>query len=203
MRRRVIILSRLLCYNSDMMKLHIINDYKSIYPQLRGKDLTDALIRDCLGREDAVIERTDKGKPYVRLTDDDPCGAPFISVSHSEDLFALLVSDREAGLDIQHARNAKTNRIAARYFTAEEAEQAAADGTSNRFFEIWTRKEALSKYVGTGLEHIMQKEQVLDRDDVRFTDLRLEDGCFCSVCTGTEEGDHSDEIQISYGKQDR
>jgi len=186
-----------------MMKLHIINDYKSIYPQLRGKDLTDALIRDCLGREDAVIERTDKGKPYVRLTDDDPCGAPFISVSHSEDLFALLVSDREAGLDIQHTRNAKTNRIAARYFTAEEAEQAAADGASNRFFEIWTRKEALSKYVGTGLEHIMQKEQVLDRDDVRFTDLRLEDGCFCSVCTGTEEGDQSDEIQISYGKQDR
>ena len=179
-----------------MMKLHIIHDYKSIHPELRGKELTDALIRDCLGRKDAVIERTEKGKPYI-------AGGPFISVSHSEDTFALLVSDREAGLDIQYARNAKTDKIAARYFTDEEAGQAAADETSDRFFELWTRKESYGKYIGTGLEQIMKKEQVLERDDVRFTDFRLEDGCFCCVCTGTEEGDQTDEIQISYGEQNR
>ena len=194
---------RLLCYNSPMMKLNIIYDYKSIYPELKGKDLTDALIRDCLGREDAVIERTEKGKPYVSLPDCSDTVAPFISVSHDGDTFALLVSDAEAGLDIQYARDIKANRIAARYFTAEEAEQTAGDDNEDRFFELWTRKEAYSKYIGTGLEQIMKKEQVLDRDDVIFTDIRLEDGCFCAVCTGREEGDHSDEIQISYGKQDR
>ena len=74
-------MSRLLCYNSPMMKLHIINDYKSIYPQLRGKDLTDALIRDCLGREDAGIERTDKGKPYVALVTADWLYVPAFSVA--------------------------------------------------------------------------------------------------------------------------
>ena len=47
----------------------------------------------------------------------------------------------------------------------------------------------------------MKKEDVLERKDVSFRDLRLDDGCFCAVCTGTEEGDASDEIQISYGKQ--
>ena len=183
-----------------MMKLHIIYDYKSIHPDLKGRALTDALVRKCLDMEDAVIERTEKGKPYVRLPGSGPRTAPFISVSHSEDTFALLVSDWEAGLDIQYARNAKTDRIAARYFTQDETEQIADDETGDRFFELWTRKEAYGKYVGTGLEQIMKKEQVLSRDDVRFTDLRLEDGCFCAVCTGTEEGDQSDEIQISYGE---
>ncbi|GEM_PF-1116356 len=177
------------------MKLHIIYDYKSKHPELRGRDLTDALIGDCLGRERAVIERTDEGKPYVS-------GGPFISVSHSMDTFALLVADREAGLDIQYARDVKREKIADRYFTAEEAELAAADDAADRFFELWTRKEAYGKYVGTGLAQIIKTEQVLSRDDVRFTDLRLEDGCFCAVCAGTEEGDRTDEIQISYGEQD-
>ena len=183
-----------------MMKLHIIHDYKNIYPDLRGKELTDALVRDCLGIKDAVIERTEKGKPYVRVPEDSGNMAPFISVSHDGDTFALLVSDSEAGLDRQYARGIQTDRIAARYFTAEEAEQTAGDETADRFFELWTRKEAYSKYIGTGLEQIMRKEQVLDRDDVRFTDIRLEDGAFCAVCTGKEEGDQSDEIQISYGE---
>ncbi|MGX8773866.1 MAG: 4'-phosphopantetheinyl transferase family protein [Bacillota bacterium] len=183
-----------------MMKLHVIHDYKSIHPGLKGSELTDAMIRGCLGREDALIERTERGKPYVSLPGEGPPEAPFISVSHSEGTFALLVSDREAGLDIQYARKVKTEKIAARYFTAEEAEYAAADETAGRFFELWTRKEAYGKYLGTGLEQIMKTEQVLSREDVRFTDLILEDGCFCAVCTGAEEGDQSDEIQISYGE---
>ena len=178
-----------------MMKLHVIYDYKSKHPGLKGRDLTDALIRGCLGREDAVIERTEEGKPYV-------CGGPFISVSHSMDTFALLVSDRETGLDIQYARDVKTEKIAERYFTPEEAEKAASDSTGAGFFELWTRKEAYGKYLGTGLADIIKTEQVLSRDDVTFRDIRLGDGCFCAVCTGTEEGDRTDEIQISYGEQD-
>ena len=187
-------MSRLLCYNLHMMKLYIIYDYKNTHPDLNGSELTDALIRDCIGNEDAVIERTERGKPYIT-------GGPFISVSHSMGTFALLVADREIGLDIQYARNVKHEKLAARYFSAEEADETAADENADRFFELWTRKEAHSKYVGTGLEQIMKKEQVLARDDVSFIDLRLEDGCFCAICTGAEEGDNSDEIQISYGEQ--
>ena len=180
-----------------MMKLFVIYQYKGIRPELRGKALTDALIRRYLGREDAVIHRTEKGKPYVRFPGQDG-DAPFISVSHSENTFALLVSETEAGLDIQYPRGVKAERIAARYFTEEEAAEVAEDSTGDRFFELWTRREAFSKYTGIGLEQVMTGE--LLTEDVRFIDLRLEDGCYCAICTQREEGDQSDEIQISYGE---
>lgn len=182
------------------MKLYVIYDYKSKYPALSGHLLTDALIRDCLGRENLVIERTDKGKPYIKGPDSADC---FISVSHSEGTFALLVSDRNVGLDIQYHRDVKADRIAARCFPAEEAAYVADDPAGSRFFTLWTRKEAYSKFTGLGMEQIMMKEPVPDNCEVLFMDLRLEDGCYCSICSGTtgkKGGQKPDEIQISYRK---
>lgn len=183
------------------MKLYVIKDYKHAFPALTGRELTDALIRRCLNCEEAVIRRNERGKPFVCLPgEDSKDDSVFISVSHSEDTFALVEADRNVGLDIQHPRNVKADRIAARCFTEGEAAYAAADEWSNHFFELWTRKEAYCKYTGLGLEQIMRREDVLEREDVAFRDLRLDDGCFCAICTGTEEGDASDEIQISYGE---
>ena len=181
------------------MKLYVIFDYKDKYPALSGRALTDALIRECLGREDLVIERNDKGKPFIAGPDSAVCR---ISVSHSEGTFALLVSDRNVGLDIQYCRKLQADRIAARCFTAEEAADVAEDSTGSRFFTIWTRKEAYSKYTGLGMEQIMKKEPVPDDREVLFTDLRLEDGCYCSICSERieEGGQKPDEIQISYRK---
>lgn len=184
------------------MKLYVIKDYKKAFPALRGKELTDALIRQCLGSDDAVITRNERGKPFVcRSGQDAGDDRAYISVSHSEDTFALIEADRNVGLDIQYPRSVKADRIAARCFTEEEAAFAAADEGSSTFYKLWTRKEAYCKYTGLGLEQIMRREDVLEREDVSFRDLRLDDGCFCAICTGTEEGDASDEIQISYGEQ--
>ena len=181
------------------MKLYVIYDYKSKYPALSGRTLTDALIRECLGREDLIIERTDKGKPYI--AGPDPAGC-CISVSHSEGAFALLLSDRNVGLDIQYCRDVKADRIAARCFPAEEAAYVAEDSSGSRFFTLWARKEAYSKYTGLGMEQIMNKEPVPDDREVLFMDLRLEDGCYCSICSEQleEGGQKPDEIQISYRK---
>ncbi len=180
------------------MKLFVIYNYKTKHPELKGKALTDALIRDCLGCSDVKIRRTDRGKPYVQWSGNDGRSDRYISVSHSEGTFALLVSDRNVGLDIQYSRDIDTDRIASRCFAAEEAEFSQEDGTGNGFFELWTRKEAWSKYTGEGLEHVMKKQQVLKREDVALIDLRLADGCYCAVCTEKEGGCKADEIQISY-----
>ena len=180
------------------MELYVIYDYKSRYPALSGHDLTDALIRDCLGREDIVIERTEKGKPFITGPDNGGC---FISVSHSEGTFALLVSDGNVGLDIQYPRKVDAGRIAARCFPEAEAAAVAVDRTGEMFYELWTCKEAYSKYTGIGLEQIMKKEAVSEPEDVRFLSFKLEDGCFCSICmedTAEEGGQKPDEIQISY-----
>ena len=45
------------------MELYIIYQYKERFPELKGKPLTDALIRACLGREDAAVSRTEKANP--------------------------------------------------------------------------------------------------------------------------------------------
>ena len=181
-----------------MLRRYVIYEYKSIYPELSGTELTDSMIRRCLKREDAVIVRTDKGKPYIRFTVSDS-GGPFISVSHSGGTFALAVSGVEVGLDIQYARDINQKRISARFFSPEEAESVAADDTGDRFFELWTRKEAYSKFTGDGIAQVVKNEPAA-AGNVRFTELRLEDGCFCAVCTEKEEGDQTDEIQISYGE---
>ena len=183
------------------MKLHVMKDYKNAFSVFKGKELTDALIRHCLNREDAVIRRNERGKPFICLPGEDAeDDKVFISVSHSEDTFALIEADRNVGLDIQYPRRVRADRIAARCFTDEEAAVAEAEGWNSGFYRLWARKEAYCKYTGLGLEQIMRREDVLDREDVTFRDLRLDDGCFCAICTGTEEGDAPDEIQISYGE---
>ena len=108
------------------MKLHVIYDYKNIFPELSGKALTDAMIRRCLGKENIEICRTEKGKPYL-LSEDGSHGQTFISVSHSNAVFALLEAGCEVGLDIQHARDVSVVKIASRYFTEDEAKSIAED----------------------------------------------------------------------------
>ena len=184
-----------------MMKLYVIYDYKEVYPHLSGKELTDALIGRCLGREDVRITRDERGKPAVTFPEGSASAeGDFISVSHSEGTFALIVSDRNVGLDIQYARKIDPQKIARRFFSEEEVAYISDDGTGNRFFELWTRKEAYSKYTGLGMEQIMKKDPVLSREDVMFTSFRLEDGCFCTVCAESRKGADQDEIQISYGE---
>ena len=96
---------------------------------------------------DLLIERTEKGKPYIK-------DAPFhFSISHTENLWGCLISSHEVGLDIQVKRNVNFEKIANRFFVSEEVEFVRHNGIDG-FFDIWVRKEAVIKYLGTGLRDI-------------------------------------------------
>ncbi|MDO4176644.1 MAG: 4'-phosphopantetheinyl transferase superfamily protein [Bacillota bacterium] len=198
------------------MKLFIIEDYKSIFPELKGSELTDCLIALCLGDE-IVVQREDGGKPFVELdglncSAADGASVPHISVSHTGNLFGLLVADCNVGLDIQQRKELDAVKIAARFFSPAEAELVAAalaaggDNASDLFFSLWTRKEAYAKYTGDGLGQVASGLDVMQLEDVEFRELKLDfagDGesaedCFCAVCA--ERGVDLDEIQISYRK---
>ncbi len=92
------------------MKLYIIENYKDMYRNLKGSELTDALIFYCLEdyRQGLVFEifRTEKGKPYLKGTE-----KLFLSVSHSENTFACIFSHTEVGLDIQYKRVVAVKRL--------------------------------------------------------------------------------------------
>lgn len=86
------------------------------------------------------------GKPY--LVGESIC----FNVSHSENMVAVAVSDRNIGVDLEKTRNINPKLID-RYFTKCEKEYISVDlpDWQTRFFEVWTKKEAFLKRSGVGL----------------------------------------------------
>ena len=161
---------------NNVMELYIIENYKEKYPNLKGSQLTDLLITDCLleyGMQNPQVFRTAKGKPYAQ--------GVHLSVSHGGDYFLCIIADKPVGIDVQEKRKASYDKIAARYFAPDEIKYMEDKGESG-FFVLWTRKEAYSKLTGEGLAELIRGTEVLNRKDVEFTDFQLEDGVWCSYC---------------------
>ncbi len=90
------------------------------------------------------IERNAHGKPYFKNLPDF-----HFNISHSHDLIVVAVSEHPVGIDIEKNR-VPNLRIAKRFCSDEQAYITESD-CKNRFFEVWTKKEACLKYNGTGL----------------------------------------------------
>ena len=163
-----------------MLELHLFESYKEEYPQLKGRDLTDRFICRALeesGIRSTIIQRTDKGKPY--LAD----GSAYISVSHSSDLIGICVADEEVGIDLQHRRNSNVQKIANRFFSQDEVGYLKIQENEDAFYRLWTRKEAFAKLTGDGMGQLVKPVSVLERTDVEFEDFMLEDGLYGCICT--------------------
>lgn len=101
------------------------------------------LLRHFLGiTEETPLLYTPQGKPYLKH-------GPCFNLSHSGQFAALAVSDRPVGLDLQDMTHKTSPHLAARWFTAEEADWI--NGQPDRFFHVWTRKESVVKALGLGL----------------------------------------------------
>ena len=118
-----------------------------------------ALLRTTLSlhaeREPAAwrFEKTPAGKPMLPAAD--PSRLSF-SLSHSRGLVACAVTrDAAVGVDVECVdRDVDAARIAARFFAAPEAaqlERLEGDDRRERFFDLWTLKEALVKALGADL----------------------------------------------------
>ena len=171
------------------MKLHIIKNYRDRFSQLKGSELTDALVSMLMsedGNDGFHLARTEKGKPY------DKEGRVFFSVSHTDSIFGLVMASFNIGLDLQKPEKKDYTKIALRYFMDDEIEALEQEG----FLKLWTRKEALSKYMGVLLSDVLSNESVINRKHEGFIDLELENGIVGSICVPAEEEDN--EISISY-----
>lgn len=90
----------------------------------------------------AACRRTPSGKPVL------PDGAPHFSLSHSDGWVACAVSGTQpVGLDIQVCRNIPA-RFYAPYLTSDDL--AATPDEPKALCRMWTRKEAVLKWLGTG-----------------------------------------------------
>ena len=101
------------------------------------------------------IERNAHGKPYLP-------GHPQIcfNISHSGEYAACAFASIPIGMDLQQHRRAAWERMAERYFSAEDQKRlAAAENAETLFFRIWTEEESYGKWRGTGLSGSLGTEK--------------------------------------------
>lgn len=97
------------------------------------------------GDKDAYFVHSD-GKPYTT-------NGLFFNVSHSGNYVVLAVSDKEIGCDIQKCDEKNFQRVAKFVFHKNEIELLnSTDDKLTTFFDIWTKKEAYLKLLGTGFQ---------------------------------------------------
>ena len=170
------------------MDIIIYEDYKNIYKNLNGHDLTDALISKAVGECvvgvcDFSVVRSPKGKPLITGVTNNQI---HVSVSHCLDTFACIISDFNCGLDIQNPRDINYLKIAERFYDALEIKYVKKNGKEG-FYKLWTRKEAYAKYIGTGIIEVLRGTDVLHRDDVTFDEGKLDNGMYYAICKSRKE----------------
>ena len=107
--------------------------------------------------ESIVFEIAEHGKPYAKDLHIE------FNISHSADMVGCVVDDNPVGVDIEKIRPVDLN-TAKRIFSEEEIQYIFEcipdvedyncylnDSVLQRFFELWTKKEAYGKLLGVGL----------------------------------------------------
>ncbi len=112
-----------------------------------------------LQNSDIVFALNKYGKPYL-------INYPnyYFSISHTNNAIAIAFSESQIGIDIERIQNADL-RIARRFYCEKEKEYIykAPNNINERFYEIWTRKEAYIKYIGKGLSIPLNSFDTLEK----------------------------------------
>lgn len=95
------------------------------------------------GITDYEVKYTKTGKPYVD-------GIHF-SISHSERLVAVAVSENEIGLDVQYIKSVREKTVNRVCNERELAKIANSENKDKAFCKIWACKESYVKMTGEGL----------------------------------------------------
>ena len=128
--------------------------------------------RELFGQTNFAINYTQNGKPF--------CDFCHFSISHSADVAICGFSDCEIGVDVQEITDIKP-RKKYRFFTPRESAYVNENAglLSARFTEIFTKKEAAVKLLGTTLSHMGE----IDTLDKNFTFYSKRDkNLMISVC---------------------
>lgn len=120
-----------------------------------------------ISNKDIIFRKTEFGKPYIY-------NYPSFrfNISHTKNAILVGISEKSIGVDIEKAMLFDL-KIADRFFTSDEREYvySKVEHVCERFFEVWTKKEAYIKYVGKGMSISLNFFSVLDNDikDMIFT----------------------------------
>ncbi len=140
----------LLSDESRRLKADKIKDATKRKLSILAEDLVKNAISQKINKKKSEIHLSlrNNGKPYIENIDIE------FSISHSGNVVLCAISDKPVGIDIEKRRDININ-IAKRLFTVEEQKYIFCnnDFLNERFFELWTRKEAYAKMIGKGVSH--------------------------------------------------
>ena len=109
-------------------------------------------------KENIIFSVTDRGKPFCK-------SHPHIyfSLSHSSNFVALAISDKDIGIDIEKLRSAKAELVN-RVCSSNEIDTIFSNENPDiKFTEIWTKKEAYLKALGTGIDRELSSIDTTDK----------------------------------------
>lgn len=114
------------------------------------------------------------GKPFLKGTDIS------FSLSHCKSAVACAVSRGEIGIDVETVRDFD-EKVATRFLNeAKRPLLNSVPADKELFFELWTKKEAISKFEGKGLSLLLKS---LDLDSYLLHSEKRKDFVL-SVCYG-------------------
>lgn len=135
--------------------------------------------------ESIIFGTAEHGKPYAKDFNVE------FNISHSADMVVCVVDDKPVGVDIEKIRPVDLN-TAKRIFSNEEIEYIFGsvpdiedyndylnDVALQRFFELWTKKEAYGKLVGIGL--------FTETNATAIVKTWTENGCCISIATSADK----------------
>lgn len=123
--------------------------------------------------EEVVFSHNEYGKPCIKKEN------YHFSISHSGNLIAFVSHTSPVGIDVQKTGNSVSPAV--RFFTENEKNYIQND--PERFFEIWTKKEAYIKMLGTGLTTPLSSFDVLTKNIKRMLFSTTFEDFSISVCT--------------------
>ncbi|UQS83663.1 4'-phosphopantetheinyl transferase family protein [Bombilactobacillus thymidiniphilus] len=121
------------------------------------------------------------GKPFLKDYPD-----VNFNVSHSGVYVGCVFSTMRVGLDIQKVIKLDTATLADKFFAPEEkAYLQQSTAYKIEFTRLWTRKEALCKALGTGLNETLLQMSVLNDlvDEHHLKSQQLADSYWQSICS--------------------
>ena len=110
------------------------------------------------------------------------------NISHSGNYVVCAIGDKPLGIDIEVIKPIDL-KIANRFFSADEIEyifNSQDDFMTNRFYEIWTKKECRIKWEGKGLSIPLPSFSVLNAEEANVISYHMvfnNDEAICHLCS--------------------
>lgn len=120
--------------------------------------------------EELIFEKTERGKLFLpeHLSF-------FFSMAHSGAFLVLAFSLSPIGIDLEKKRKVKAVSLAKKFFSKEEIDFIFSEGKTKveeKFFQLWTAKEAVLKADGRGITEGLRKTVATIKNN-KITSLNL------------------------------